>query len=195
MAEPRPPTLALAWYMEEPGLVRWLAARLSEAYSGARVELLGETVLPQQMFDPARGQWLSNQVLAYAMLLRERLAPWSDALLLVVGGDAYVPGLNFVFGQAMLGAGVAVVYTERLRPEFYGEPGDEELLRVRLLKEALHELGHGFGLEHCPNPRCVMSFSNSILEVDRKEPRYCSRCAKKLLENGVPVDPRYVLPG
>jgi len=195
VVEPRPPGIAVAWYMEEPGLVRWLASRLSEAYGGARVELLGETVLPQQMFDPSRGQWLSNQVLAYAMLLRERLAPWSDALLLVVGGDAYVPGLNFVFGQAMLGAGVAVVYTERLRPEFYGEPGDESVLRLRLLKEALHELGHGFGLEHCPNPRCVMSFSNSIVEVDRKEPRYCGRCAAKLLERGVPMDPRYVLRG
>jgi archaemetzincin len=52
-------------------------------------------------------------------------------------------------------------------------------------KETLHELGHILGLEHCPNPRCVMSFSNSIYDVDRKEARFCEMCKKKLVSMGL----------
>ena len=183
--------MGVAWYEEPVESIEWLIARLQEVFPGFRVEPIGETRLPGVFFDPGRGQWLSSQVLGYAALLREKLG--HDALLLVVNGDGYVPGLNFVFGHALLGGGVGVVYTERLRPEYYGEEPDRARYLERLLKESMHELGHGFGLEHCPNPRCVMSFSNSIVEVDHKEPRYCTRCASILERRGVAVSPRYVL--
>ena len=42
------------------------------------------------------------------------------------------------------GEGVEVI--DRLRPEAYGLPQDEDLLFERLVKEALHELGHTMGL-------------------------------------------------
>ena len=184
-------TMGVAWYEEPRENLEWLAARLQEAFPGYIVELVGEVKLPGVFFDPGRGQWLSSQVLGYAALLRERLS--LDALLLVVNGDGYVPGLNFVFGHALLGGSVGVVYTERLRPEYYGEEPSRARYLERLLKESLHELGHGFGLEHCSNPRCVMSFSNSIVEVDYKEPRYCPHCASTLIERGIAVSPRYVL--
>jgi len=187
------PTLAITWFQEPRWSIEWLGARLGEAYPSMTVRLAGEAKIPAQFFNPTRGQWISNQVLGYAAVLRERLGV--DALLLVVNGDGYVPGLNFVFGHALLGGGVGVVYTERLRPEYYGAQPDQRLYLARLLKEALHELGHGFGLDHCPNPRCVMSFSNSILEVDRKEPRYCRVCALRLLEKGVEVGGGYILAG
>jgi len=189
--EPGSKRLVLLRYMEPASSVAWLASRLAEAFPGHLVEQAGEARLPPQFFDVTRGQWMSSQVLGYAALLREQLG--ADALLLVVGGDGYVPGLNFVFGHALLGGGVGVVYTERLRPEFYGERRNEGLYLERLLKESLHELGHGFGLEHCSNPRCVMSFSNSIADVDGKEAKFCSRCAALLEAAGVAVSPRYVL--
>jgi archaemetzincin len=188
-----PRSLGIAWYEEPLANIKWLARRLSEAYPELEARLLGEVRLPAAFFNPHRGQWISNQVLGYAALMRETSGV--DVLLLVVYGDGYAPGLNFVFGHALLGGGAAVVYTERLRPEYYGQPPDQQLYLERLLKEALHELGHSFGLEHCPNPRCVMSFSNSIVEVDAKEPRYCPACAAKLEARGVRVSPRYILPG
>jgi archaemetzincin len=40
----------------------------------------------------------------------------------------------------------------------------------------VHELGHVFGLEHCPDPECVMHFSNSLLDTDRKSTSFCSQC-------------------
>ena len=75
--------------------------------------------------------------------------------------DLYIPVLTFVFGEAQLADGGAVVSAHRLHQEFYGMPTDPELLHERLLKESLHELGHTYGLRHCPDYTCVMSSSNA----------------------------------
>ena len=94
--------------------------------------------------------------------------------------DIYASGLNFVFGEADPSSGVAVVSLWRLRQERHGLPEDKNLFRQRALKEAVHELGHIFGLSHCPDLRCVMHFSNSLADTDRKEPNFCSKCQGRL---------------
>ncbi|ABM80476.1 archaemetzincin [Hyperthermus butylicus] len=178
-------------HVERDDLV-FLSARLREAYSNAHVNIVEQELEPPpSAYDPVRRQYLSDAILELAAILHEKLR--GDALLVVAGFDAYTPGLNFVFGQALLGRGVAVVYTARLHPEFYGEPPNEALYRRRLLKEALHELGHALGLEHCATPGCVMNFSNSIWGVDKKKPMYCRRCTVKLAARGVRVSPAYIL--
>lgn len=62
-----------------------------------------------------------------------------------------------------------------------------ELFKLRALKEALHELGHTFGLMHCPNSYCVMHFSNSIVDTDMKKAEYCFNCRFKLAVTGIRV--------
>jgi archaemetzincin len=101
------------------------------------------------------------------------------------GADLFIPQLNFVFGEADAARRVAVVSICRLRPEFYGDPPDLELFRLRLLKEAIHELGHVFGLAHCRNAYCIMHFSSSIAETDQKGPGFCQECQVKLAAQGV----------
>jgi archaemetzincin len=54
---------------------------------------------------------------------------------------------------------------------------DEALLRRRLLVEALHELGHVGGLDHCGEPSCAMAEAATVEDVDRKEPAFCGSCA------------------
>jgi archaemetzincin len=95
--------------------------------------------------------------------------------------DAYSSGLNFVFGQASsLMGGVAVIYLPRLRQEFYGLDADTHIFNERVLKESTHEVGHAFGLGHCPKQSCVMHFSNSLVDTDRKEKDFCIVCSNKL---------------
>jgi archaemetzincin len=96
-------------------------------------------------------------------------------LLGVTDVDLYVPSLNFVFGEAKCPGNVAVISIFRLDPRFYGEE-NESLLYRRAVKEAVHELGHTFGLTHCEDSSCVMFFSNSIYDTDRKHETFCGRC-------------------
>lgn len=97
----------------------------------------------------------------------------------ITDADLYEKGMNFIFGLANPYLRSAIISLARLRPEFYGEE-NKGLLKNRAIKEAMHELGHVFGLEHCPNPRCVMHFSNSIIDTDYKGNTYCETCLEKL---------------
>ena len=80
--------------------------------------------------------------------------------------DVYSDKLNFVFGEAYLDGRICAIYLPRLRQEFYGLKSDKSLFYQRLVKEAVHELGHAFGLSHCENIKCVMHFSNSLSDTD-----------------------------
>ncbi|RMD53346.1 MAG: archemetzincin, partial [Nitrospirae bacterium] len=97
--------------------------------------------------------------------------------------DLYADGLNFVFGEADILRGVAIISLTRLHQSFYGLPEDRGLFIERALKEAVHELGHLYGLRHCPDPHCVMHFSNSLLDTDKKSYKFCAICRRKLKEN------------
>jgi archaemetzincin len=90
--------------------------------------------------------------------------------------DAYSGHLNFVFGEAYVDGRVSAIYLPRLRQEFYGLKPDESLFYQRIVKEAVHELGHAFGLNHCQNIRCVMHFSNSLYDTDIKTSHLCNVC-------------------
>lgn len=98
----------------------------------------------------------------------------------VVDVDTFAPGLNFVFGVADTAGGRALVSLPRLRQEFYSLLQNENLFRERVLKEAVHELGHTYGLGHCPNLACVMHFSNSLEANARLQEQHCDLCGNKL---------------
>jgi archaemetzincin len=91
-----------------------------------------------------------------------------------------VPELNFVFGEADVFSGATIISLARLRQEFYGHPADRRLFQERAVKEAVHEISHACGLDHCPDPDCIMYFSNSIRDTDRKGPGFCRTCKETL---------------
>ena len=126
---------------------------------------------PNRAYDPFRRQYRGEAFLESLPIGEE------DRHVGLVDADLYVPGLNFIFGLADRSTGRAVVALLRLRQEFYGLEPNGELFLERVLKEVLHELGHTWGLGHCPNPRCVMHFSNSLFDTDRKDPSFCPRCS------------------
>lgn len=94
--------------------------------------------------------------------------------------DLYVPVLTFVFGEAQVGGRAALVSLHRLRNEFYGLPESPEMLLDRAVKEALHELGHTFGLRHCGDWRCVMSSSHAVERLDVKGAEFCAACQRAM---------------
>jgi archaemetzincin len=154
-------------YLESLG--QSLAARLSAACLIQPPWQNGEFA-----YNAARGQYYSTEILK-RLLQQPHAESWR--VLGVTDVDLYIPILTFVFGEAQLGNTGALVSTHRLRPEFYGMPRDPGLLGQRLLKEALHELGHTFGLRHCTDYLCVMSASHSADRIDLKQADFCPACA------------------
>ena len=141
--------------------------------------LLSETMpIPSEALDNARQQYRSDMILSRVHSYADKDKAL-DHVLGIVDVDIFVPKLNFVFGEAECPGKVALVSLWRLKPEFYGKPSNMELFLKRITKEAVHELGHSLGLRHCSNPFCVMYFSNSIFETDRKQSLFCTKCYLK----------------
>lgn len=135
---------------------------------------------------PERRQLHSTAILAR---LSEFEAHDGQTRLAVADVDLYIPILMFVFGEAQLRNGCAVISTCRLRQEFYGLPADPRLLRERLRKEALHELGHTFGLSHCDDYLCAMAPSHAVEWIDLKQDRFCETCRSTISHPCVPTLP------
>jgi archaemetzincin len=124
---------------------------------------------------PERNQYYSSALIEHL----SRMNGGSEVLLGLTELDLYIPILTFVFGEAQLGGLCAVVSTHRLTQEFYGLPGDAAVLRERLLKEAIHEVGHTAGLTHCEDYECVMASAHSVEWLDLKGGAICPSCRRR----------------
>ncbi len=126
-------------------------------------------------FDNIRDQYHSTRLLKG---LEKQLDHLDKKILGITHLDLFIPILTYVFGEAHLEGPAAVVSDYRLNPQFYGLPPNPDLIKERLIKECIHELGHTLGLRHCPNPQCVMRTSTYVEEIDLKSDTLCSRCRK-----------------
>jgi archaemetzincin len=137
---------------------------------------LADEQLPLEAYNPKRKQFLGSYFLKELLKIKTT----GDIVLGIVPVDLYEPDLNFIFGVASPITGTAVISLYRLHNSFYGLPENEKIFIERTIKEAVHEIGHVLGLPHCPNPICVMHFSNSIEDTDRKSYYFCESCYIKV---------------
>src|ERR671918_2459678 len=137
------------------------------------------TQIPTNIFDNTRNQYLSDQLLTW---LQHTLEPSKDTKLLAVCDfDAYFGKYNFCFGEAIIGGNVAAIYLERLLPSNSNDNGSSQsLLQNRIMKEAIHEICHTFGLRHCLRNFCIMFKSKTILDTDKKNRDFCESCQSLL---------------
>ena len=138
------------------------------------VEILREERLPTDTFNRFRNQYRSD------LLLKFLEKNFRGRVFGVTKEDLYTEGLNFVFGQAKLKGRVAILSIARLDPKFFHQPENERLFEERVEKEAIHEIGHMLGLTHCDTRGCVMNFSNTIGDVDKKTKFLCNSCKSQL---------------
>jgi archaemetzincin len=128
-------------------------------------------------FSKERNQYYSTKLIADAL---GKTGDLEGKVLMLVDFDLYVPVFTFLFGEAQLEGKHSIVSVCRLHEEFYTGKTDDEALFQRTMKEALHELGHNFGLVHCKDWNCVMHTSRGVEEIDVKGAYYCDRCAERV---------------
>lgn len=170
------PVIALAAAGDAPSsIVDALVPILRETFDADVVEAPAGRI-PASAWNASREQYHSTKLLD--ALAAARRPEW-ERLLGIVDVDLYVPELNFVFGEGDSRRGVAVFSLARLRAA--GDSGvDDALFARRAATEAVHELGHTYGLSHCDEPTCVMWFSNTLAETDRKGHGFCPEHEREL---------------
>lgn len=141
-----------------------------------RCEILASPLDGAAAYHAERQQFHSSEILQRMQPLATR----SWRLLAIADVDLYIPILTYVFGEAQIAGSCAVVSAFRLRQEFYGLDADENLLRQRLLKECVHELGHTLELRHCQDYRCAMASSHAVEWIDLRGSTFCESCRSRV---------------
>ncbi|MCI0531704.1 MAG: archaemetzincin [candidate division Zixibacteria bacterium] len=163
----------------EFALINKLSSNLASLLS-LTVETLHAMEIPLEAYNQGRGQYYSTVILNKLQLLK---LDEKERVLGITEEDLYSPAVSYLFGDADSESKVAVASTFRLKQEFSGFPENEDLFYRRILKEAVHQLGRTFNLDHCPNAKCVMYSSNHIVDIDLKQDRFCDNCKRKMLPN------------
>ena len=139
--------------------------------------------IPPTAYTPHVGKYNTQRLFVFGKQRREEsLKKFGKAevlLKVLVLVDFEIDALWFagtLFGEAEVGGEIAIVTTAPLENHFKSS----FLIKERALKEALHELGHTLGLDHCKVPGCAMNISKDIYDIDEKKKTYCKTCLNKL---------------
>jgi archaemetzincin len=158
---------------------------------GADLEALGMQWRPGEplplcdaWMDPETGLYRSV-FLMHALIARRDGAGKREAArwtLAIADAGFCAAEVGPVFGEAEMEGCCCVIGIAPLRR---GSGADADVLRARLLTEALHELGHLAGAEHCRRASCVMYPSLRIADTDLKGATFCASCAPALKRLGI----------
>ena len=128
-------------------------------------------------YDANRKQYKSPKILSRLQRLKRDPC---DKIMGVVDVDLCSPGYDFVYGEAKMSSGVATLSVYRLRPKSRSRDSGSKVFRQRVIREAMHEIGHLYGLGHCKKSKCVMRSCTCSSEVDKAGYRFCTNCSKRL---------------
>lgn len=147
-----------------------------EQFYPVRVQIAKAKEFPVNCYYKPRNRYRADSTIKWLRQIKP------DSIRTIVGiTDADIStskGLYKDFGVMGLGyqpGGSCVISTVRLQ-----KPVTTSLqLRQRLFKVVVHEMGHNFGLSHCPNQTCIMVDAEGKMKLD-KEKDFCADCKQKL---------------
>ena len=122
--------------------------------------------------DNERRQYHSTPILE---ILESKAPPRAIKVLGIAQVDLFIPILTYVYGEAQLGGKACIISTYRLK-EGLSPLNRTVVYHQRVVKEAIHELGHTFKLRHCKDQACLMHYCRSTRDVDLKSDQLCRYC-------------------
>jgi archaemetzincin len=132
--------------------------------------------VPPSAWSLQRGQMDADVMLG---VLVDEFPEDSSRLLAVTSHDMFAAGRPYVFGYGHLRDRVAIISTARLEERWYRRGAHEPLVRQRLYKAAVHELGHTAGNPHCTAERCIMREVADLDALDALPMFYCADCMRR----------------
>jgi archaemetzincin len=157
------------------------ALRSIDDYIRTRLDLQGEILSPlgnpTYAYDHKRGQYNAAIILKALESL-----PFQnhDKIIAVVNVDLFIPIFTHVLGEAREGGKCAVASLYRLRGATDRLYAPMDQIMERLVKVAIHELGHLFSMVHCMNKECLMHYSGSLTDLDTTSLTFCDYCSEFL---------------
>jgi archaemetzincin len=168
------------------------AARALLAFYAVTVRTASETSLPRRAYYPKRARYRAEKLLAH---LDETHAGAFRVMGLTATDISTTKGTVEdwgVLGLASMDGRACVLSAFRCRRSARSAAHAVE----RLGKTAVHELGHTFGLEHCPEKGCLMADGQGTVLTTDGETDLCVECRRKLVArsllrvDGTPPWPR-----
>ncbi|MBU1077688.1 MAG: hypothetical protein KKH98_10370, partial [Spirochaetes bacterium] len=142
------------------------------------VTVLKKAELPADAYYEPRKRYRAGKLLDF--LDENTDAKYSKIVGLTTKDISTIKGEYYdwgILGMGSLGGRACVVSTFRLKRKV-----SKNKMLERLVKVVNHELGHTFGLEHCPEKNCLMQDAKGTVKtVDREQNVFCDSCKLKLL--------------
>jgi archaemetzincin len=159
-----------------PAELQAVATALSAFYA-VRLETRAPLALPRRAFYPVRKRYRAEKLLDF---LVEQGSPEARVTLGLASVDISTTKAPYqdwgILGLATLDGRSAVLSSFRC----HRGAKNAAHVQARFAKTAVHELGHSFGLEHCPTAGCIMhDGEGSVLTTDT-EHDLCAETRKRL---------------
>jgi archaemetzincin len=181
-------------------ILRFLARNLSEIFD-TKVKISRHLIIPTSLFNEEKKQYNGRKLLKF-LTENLTLGEVRGINLAVFDRDLFTGSLDYAFGVASQFPKVCIISILRLHPHFdeeYFAGGmkkrksgrfplfvrrlsgkEKKLYYQRMLKEAVHGVGHTLGLTHCQDSSCIMYSSGDISDIDGKQTGFCNTCRVSL---------------
>lgn len=160
------------------------------AFFKVEVRLLDRVALPSEAYYPARRRHRAEKLLDF---LAPRLPGDGHRILGITSGDISTTKEEYedwgILGLATIDGRACVISSFRCRRDV--TPAGAT---IRLGKVSVHEIGHTFGLEHCPNRGCLMEDAQGKVATSDREYDLCGDCRGHLVRVGYGLAEGHAIP-